>query len=344
METDESTAPQIDTSKVSEIYAEPPPDLYEDPPEAPQPDPSDFEDIEDTDIEDDNKGPDPDPDPDPHPQDPPEPGKKSKAEIKQRTAEVKKEIVRMITPERCVKFADMFLSRAGSFAMARSDRKDWQLDEEEIELLADILDAMMEEEGIEFWPAKVWLIIALVFIYAMKTVDVYDMHYSKAARLQKQPQLMLEEREKEHEAHTKRMEAMEMEIAEMEREAELLARKKEVDKKIKNIKEPRSLRREKKPDIPLAEDHPFTKENYPPHIYHWKNGKLQFTKDNQPAKRPGRKGGRKLYHHPVTGDFVNKETYDQLMAEMADKNGHDRGKQKNDESDVISVEAEELPN
>jgi len=95
-------------------------------------------------------------------------------EKQQKIQDAKKEVVQsLIEPATIVAFSDMLLSRVGSM-VPNSERSDWELDQEEKEILAKLLDAMVEEDGIEFWPAHTWLLIAVVFIYGVKGFTVWE--------------------------------------------------------------------------------------------------------------------------------------------------------------------------
>lgn len=95
-------------------------------------------------------------------------------ERQQKIQDAKKEVVQsLIEPATVIAFADMGLSRLGSMA-PNSERSDWQLDKEEKEVFTAIFDAMVEEEGINFWPAKIWLLLAVIFVYGAKGFLVWD--------------------------------------------------------------------------------------------------------------------------------------------------------------------------
>jgi len=95
-------------------------------------------------------------------------------ERQEKIQEAKKEVVQsLLEPATIIAFTDMGLSRLGSM-VPNSQRSDWQLDPEEKEIFALILDATIEEEGIQFWPAKTWLFIAVIFVYGTKGFLVWD--------------------------------------------------------------------------------------------------------------------------------------------------------------------------
>lgn len=92
----------------------------------------------------------------------------------QKIQDAKKEVVQsLIEPATIIAFSDILMSRVGS-VVPGSERDDWKLDQEEKEILAKLLDAMVEEDGIEFWPAHTWLLIAVIFIYGVKGFDVWE--------------------------------------------------------------------------------------------------------------------------------------------------------------------------
>ena len=96
-------------------------------------------------------------------------------------------------------------------AMVKTDKSDWRLDSEERQFLADILEVMMEEEKIEFWSAKVWLIIALAFFYAMKTMTNYERYYSDN-RIGGTPQMFIEQAKEKHAVDMAEIEVKKLEL------------------------------------------------------------------------------------------------------------------------------------
>lgn len=115
-------------------------------------------------------------------------------ERQKKIQDAKKEVVQsLIEPVTIIAFADMGLSRLGSMVPG-SERSDWKLDAEEKDIIASILEATIEEDGIEFWPAHTWLIIAVIFIYGAKGFEVWD--GSNASRAE-DPETMKLEGEKD---------------------------------------------------------------------------------------------------------------------------------------------------
>lgn len=100
-------------------------------------------------------------------------------EAQRKASEVKKEIVQsLMEPEFIIAFGDAILSRGGSM-IPGATREDWKLDPEEKEIFAKILGLTVEEEGINFWPAKTWLIIAVIVVYGFKGVEFWDASVQK---------------------------------------------------------------------------------------------------------------------------------------------------------------------
>lgn len=216
----------------------------------------------------------------------PKAARKSHAELSEKSKQTKAAIVRMITPSRIVKFFDMFVSKGLPMVLKRSTRDDWRLDEEDIELLAEILDVMIEEEGIEFWPAKVWLILALLVIYAMKGADVYTTRYmtiSEAEQLEEE----FARFEEEEQIAIKKMELQ-------KRRLEILRQRQAIEDEIDEIttqsdnetqQKAAAYEEQKRKAEELAE----LKRKYPPSDYTWKGDELQYNLDGTPTKKRGRK-------------------------------------------------------
>lgn len=140
-----------------------------------------------------------------------------------------KVIKNFLKPESVVAFTSMFLSRSLSL-IPRTHRDDWKFDEEEKEILAELIEATIEEEGIEFWPVKVWLILSLIVIVSFKGFDVYGKYYS-------------EDGEKRYIPEKKRVDAQEkydrriMELTIKTEELEFLEKEEKMKEKIRDIEE-----------------------------------------------------------------------------------------------------------
>jgi hypothetical protein len=251
-------------------------------------------------------------------------------ELSEKSKEIKKRFVKMMKPSRIIGFGDMILSRAGSAIMIKTDKKDWRLDKDEKEFLSDCLDVMIEEEGIEFWPAKVWLMLAVVFFFGMKGLDNYSKYYSSTG-------LLMNSHKDEHEnyvhSHDKRM----LEIQQDMLEAEYFEQKAKLAKRI------RDAQHAIENDLDLPEKNgaiyttgqtkvkPGIDPDYPPDKYYYKNGVLQLNQDGTPSLKPGPKEGTKVYQHPITKKFISKDAYFKIM------NG-----QSIDDEEPEEVEAEEV--
>lgn len=292
----------------------------------------------------------------------PEPIKRE-VELNEKSKEFQAKLVRIIKPSRIIGFMDMIFSRVGPMIMRRSEKADWKLDADEKDFLAEALDAMVEEEGIMFWPAKVWLILAIIFFYGMKTYDVYADYYSRQGRQLQQPQERLQQAKERHEAKLAELEIMRMELEEAKTETELHAelieaqQAKKVGLSIKDYR--KQIRKEQiqeerktaEPAEPISEiELEYPPEDYPSDQYVYIDGELQFNKDGTPSKKRGVKPGSKAknpYRHPTTGHLMSKSSYFKLYEEQPDlwegktpihlQNGSDRP-----ENDITDVDYEEV--
>lgn len=257
-----------------------------------------------------------------------------KEELSEKSKEIKKKFVSMINPKSVISFADFAFSRGGSFAMRKTDKKDWRLDPEEKEFLTEVLEVMIEEEGIEFWPAKVWLILALLFFYGMKTMDNYMKFYTQKSIDSRQPLLILEERKKQKESELAEIEAMEIEL-------EILQKRSILEKRINQVREAMKrgesaediVENEKVKAIQKEAQIEELKKLYPEDEYFWKNGELQYNLDGSVAKKRGIKSGTKRHIHPVTKQFLSDENYKKLV---------DSGEIPADDEEAEFVETEEV--
>lgn len=240
-------------------------------------------------------------------------------ELSEKANDIKKKFVSMINPKTVVTFANMFLSRGGGLAMKKSKKKDWDLDEDEKQFLADVLEVMIEEEGIEFWPAKVWLILALIFFYGMKSWDNYEMYYQGNQINGKDP----EERKRLTQIEFDHAEA---DLFEMEKKAELAERHAKLQIRIdnanafKNGSDHKTVKsnQETKTDLTKTEDgRVFPKELYPDNVYHYIDGELQLGLNGVPKKKPGKKKGdtSDVYIDPRTKRFVSKSNFEEMIKE-----------------------------
>jgi len=76
----------------------------------------------------------------------------------------------LLEPDTLVELIDMIASRGGTL-MPGTKREDWALEDYEKDMIKRLLSTTVKEEGIEFWPAKYWLILAIIFIYGFKSID-----------------------------------------------------------------------------------------------------------------------------------------------------------------------------
>jgi len=251
-----------------------------------------------------------------------DPDEKRKKEVGKKSTEMRKRVVQLIDAEIIISIVDMALSRGGTFALQKSNKNDWKLDQEEKEILSTILEALIEEEEIQFWSAKTWLIIAVVLIYALKSYDVYEVYYSDAGIEERTPEIRLEEARKE-------VKKEETELAILEMKAELIEKKARLKDKIRKAQnsidedislEEVSLRDKKRKDE--KEKDLYSPEDYPHEIYVWNNGKLQFNQDGTPRKKPGKKKNStdklKTKIHPQTKKFCKDVVFFDYLYENPD--------------------------
>jgi len=125
---------------------------------------------------------------------------------KENIAQIKKEVAEsLLDPETAVALFDMVMSRLCTI-QNKSNKDDWKLDDDEIKIFEKLMVATMEEEGMEFWPAKYWIIVAIIMIYAFKGWDVWENYYSEEAQekeRKKDPKVQNEEtRKRQKDAET----------------------------------------------------------------------------------------------------------------------------------------------
>lgn len=231
------------------------------------------------------------------------------SELSEKSQEIKQRFVKMMKPSRIVGFGDMILSRCGSFLMKKTAKRDWQLDKDEKEFLADALDVMVEEEGIQFWPAKVWFVLAIIFFFGMKTLHNYDRYYSKKGKFLNSHR---EDHEKYMTDHQDRM----RDLAKLETEAQY----KEQLLKVKRRIEMADLQLDGQHIPPsnntngvatngasaLANGQGVNDEDF-----FYKTEDFDPQNDQQEVTQAD--GGFR-YRHPVTKQFMNEEDYMALMA------------------------------
>ena len=253
---------------------------------------------------------------------------------KRKGEDFRKKMVSLITPETIIMFADMALSRGGTLVLVKSRKEDWSLDEEEKAVFIEILAAMIEEEGIEFWPAKYWLIIAIVFIYGLKGWDVYGVYYTDDAIEQGKPQQSLEESKKEHSKKMARLEELELEIEYQEKETLLHARKAHLKRARDLGITPDQLTNQIIEEKRVQDQGTYKNgtyypiDKYPPDKYAYdETGNLKFTNEGKPRKKSGKKSGNvddnphpymkgKVWIHPEKKNFIKKSEFDRVWREL----------------------------
>ncbi len=329
---------------IGEVFGVPPIDEFQEEVEEKQIDNSDFDPDPNPELEEQEVDPGPgeeveiDPDEDAIEVDAIEEDNTEEAERKKLDKEgedFRKDLLRLIKPSTIIKFVDKMIAKTGSMILIRSEQKDWKLDSEEMELLGDILDAMIEEENIELWDAKVWLILAVVVIYGMKGADIYTQYYSGEGALKHEPIMQLESIKAEQIQHTAKLDALLIEAEMLEKEAKIKARIYQAKTAIENNVTPVAAekiiaheqleniayngqdmnpKKSKKGHFTINEmGHVFDHSDYDPKIWSYENGLLRLKTDGTPAKIRG-----KQYRNKTTGKLISKNDYFELYPEEKD--------------------------
>lgn len=238
--------------------------------------------------------------------------KKPETEPERQVREIKSEVAKkLLDPETAVAMADMLLSRAGTIAN-KSKKDDWKLDDDEKEIFEKLLSATMEEEGMEFWPAKYWILIAIVMIYGFKGIDVWDEYYSEDGKIKHNP---IKKKEQDNKADEEKRKKAKAELERLVELVEMERKKKELLDELEIMTEPsgndseqqqKSFEEETKTEeaegIDVTEEEKEEKERPPEKIHpdDWQNYRYVYDKegnlvrnkgDKLPKKRPGRKIG-----------------------------------------------------
>jgi len=315
-------------SSVLEILAGEPEDLTEERIESPELDLSDFE-QEQPPV----KEEDPEEEALEFESDPEEATTARKIELDEQGEKMREEFMSIMKPSTIIAFADMILSRGGSAVMTRTDRKDWGLDPEEKEWLALCLDCMIQEEGIKFWPAKVWLILGIIVFYGLKGMDNYTVYYSSRGIDARAPQLKLEEISANIIKETAELDVLEEQAKLEEKRARVMAKiaiAQRAQKEGITVEDMRTQDHHKmdptkveKSEVISTQDNPVVRypfDEYPPHIYAYRDGVIQLKKNGEPKRKNGRSNGsvrRSPIIHPITNKFCSQEEFDRVTAEIA---------------------------
>jgi len=260
---------------------------------------------------------------------------KEETEQERQVNEIKSEVAKkLLDPETTIAMADMLLCRAGTIGN-RSKKEDWRLDDDEKEIFAKLMSATMEEEGMEFWPAKYWILIAVVMIYGFKGIDVWDQYYSAEGEKKHDP---IQKRAAEKKATDETRNKVKKELEELSDLVEMERKKKELLDELKIMTQPSDngapdeeqteetpteeatavdVTEETQPAKEVSSNSEEEEEKPPEQINpdEWRNyrhrydetGKLMRNKvDGKPKKRPGMKPG---VHWPRNkqGHFLAKE-------------------------------------
>jgi len=256
---------------------------------------------------------------------------------------MKKEVAEsLLKPDLVVALFDMLMSRLGTIAN-KSKKDDWKLDDEDKEIFEKLLTATMSEEGMAFWPAKYWILVAIVMIYGFKGFDVWDQYYSDEAKEDERKKALETDpavKAKKAEADKRRVQD---EVEELEDLVAMERKRKDLLEEIGILQAPPD---NGKPDVPEAEA-PATEEvtaedvtdedppeepgnsekdepsgeadttSPPPeqikpeqwkkyrHVYDGK-GTLVRNRDGAPRKRPGSNPGTSKVQRDEKGKFVKK--------------------------------------
>lgn len=149
-------------------------------------------------------------------------------EKKDQADKVKQEVMQsLLDPEAVIAIMDMVLSRAGTIGN-KSKKEDWKLDEDEKEVFIKLMPVMMEEENIQFWPAKYWILIAFLLIYGMKSYDVWDDYYSPEAKIEVEKKKLAESDEGKAKIKAKEKAKKEKELEDLRAEVHFEEEKKKL--------------------------------------------------------------------------------------------------------------------
>lgn len=321
----------LNSPDVINLLSEDPEDLFEEREESPDLDPSDFsefEESEDANPEDEDPEDPEDPESELDPEEEIEDHRYTQEELSEKGKEMRKEFMQVMKPSTIIGFADMILSRGGSAAMVKTDRKDWRLDPEEKEWLALCLDCMIEEERIEFWPAKVWLILGVVVFYGLKGMDNYTKYYTAKGIEMHRPEIEIKTTSESIAKEYAELEVLQDKAALEEKRAKVMsriARAMKAQEEGVSLEELNAVKENHRPTfVQKAKkdiEKKFPPERYPPDQYEYVEGILQFGKGGKPKKRRGRKKDNVPFRHPVTGFFCNEEEYNQAMRDLNYTNG-----------------------
>lgn len=235
-----------------------------------------------------------------------------KKELEDKGKEMRKKFVKMLNPKTIVGFIDMMLARVFPLFLTKTDKSHWRFDKEEKEFLVEALDLTIEEEGIEFWPAKYWLIGGFIFFLAMRFFENYMKFYTSKALEANKNTVNLEKMQQWKEQELKAIAAMEIEI-------EVLEQRKNIERKLHKLKTETAFldEQEDKEITQLKERLEHDKKNeelrkqYPEDQFWWKDGELQYNQDGSPSKRRGTKSQTR--RHPTLNRFISEEEFQELV-------------------------------